>query len=293
MPFVDAGIDWCGKLWADLDNGERIWINTYKSTVLNPKISVVSCKDGVITVITTGGYTHTISEDILNQGRNMFFKEWCKARQLCTIHCAKLLIFYPIKKHAIAIAIPDGCACYVIEDSICVSLGTDLYKVDSLTGKRMSDKLEPTFTHPIKISSNTHIAAVRRCEINSIGILEIQTDEQIICEQVNEGEKFCREDNDYIFASGEHYLCVIPCNPIYVQFYTKSNNTIANLFNPTILRTFYGIYQNANPKKNRGIEYFIVCNVTVRFMWAGHVEIDWTPINKTGTVTKGAAAITE
>lgn len=288
MPFVNAGIDWCKKMWADRDNGERFWIK--RCYIYGGKVCDTHCRDGnIIITINDGEYTDIITEDMFQNNKNLFFNAWYKV-ELNSIHTTvfrhvdNTIFVIPLKEHC-------GVACYETENgAIYASYDQELFKVNPYTGNRLSEKIKPSFTHPIAISCPTQIGAIARCEVNSIGLLEVQSvlhPQNTQYEEVDEGEQFVRVNN-YIFESKGKYLHITYSAAVHI--YCKEYKQMLKRYPHIKLHTYYGLYK---PIKLFSYEYqyttYEICNVRVQvYIHTKNIIIDWTPINKTGSATKGA-----
>lgn len=131
--------------------------------------------------------------------------------------------------------------CYETESDHNYALADDsLYIIDLQTGKKLSNKITPSFTQSIFIGKNIRTAVIDYYQMNSIGLLQIESKMLTFYAELDVGEVVERISKNFIASEQSiHYIKILP-DGYLLQCTLRQDDSNTDL---NILKTFYGHYE--------------------------------------------------
>lgn len=206
MEIIDVLVDWAGKYGLILEGGAVLWIRSVLGCVfINAFVGIELLDGNRIALIVHAHQRREFSIDqiqthaawergtIMQRGKPEF----------CTIARAPGTTLVTGNGH-----------CYVAEDVDHVLVGNaDLYQIDLATGKLLSPKLVPSYTHRLRFSDSfdtvLQLLHFDNCEMNELGLLQmVAPNGKVFYSELFEGEMLQHDSNCIVTSNHHRMFCI-------------------------------------------------------------------------------------
>lgn len=246
MEITDVFVDWAGKCGLVFEDGSTAWIQSIKGiTYQNVFKKIVLYKRQKIALVYNERQTYVVDVNYIRTTSS-----WERGT---VMQEGKPKIHTISRCPEVTTLVTGNGNCYVVADNVDHVLVeyTDLYWVNLTTGKRLSPKLEPNYTHRLRFSESKfgpvlQLMRFDHCEMNVLGLLEaVAPNGKVLYAELLEGEKL-QYDSDCIVTTSSHrmFYITINCGSVLLQIITL--RLLGHYLPPghNVLNTFYGVYNS-------------------------------------------------
>lgn len=271
MEIESVFIDEWGKFGVISKDKRQYWINSGKFHTMYSSYNSIECEDNTV-ILKLKDNRKTI---IFSNAFKYFQPSWMSG-QVLKDDMPRIKVFH---YDGNSIIIGKNGDCYETESGCTYAFADDdLYKIDSHTGKKLSDKIAPSFTQSAIIGRIIQTAPIDHYEMNSLGLLQIDANMCTIYSELDVGEVVERVSKNIIASSQNiHYIEILSGGSLFKCEIQKDSSMQYS----DILKTFYG--------QHKGHSWYMPCfkiNGATVTKHNGRIEVTGL---KTGSKTKAAS----